>query len=225
MTALCIPTLNNLRGVLDLIESAELGSVIPDKYIVIDNGHVFKEDPHLPKVEIVTSEVNLGVARSWNNFILFTFYERVISNDDLILGKFTFEKLLESKGDVVSIQGLNAYSLFNIRDSAVQMVGYFDEKISPNYAYFEDNDFDWRLKLAGGNRVEIVDTDYVHKGSQTMSKLTGNDLEAHHRKFRRAREYYRAKWSGDPGMERFRIPFDGKQEIIALKDLKDWWKY
>jgi GT2 family glycosyltransferase len=223
MTALCIPTLNNLNGVLDLIESAEKGSVVPDRYLVMDNGGII--DFELPRVETFHPKYNLGVAKSWNEFIKSTTNQRVISNDDLILGKFTFEKLISAPYDVVSIEGLNAYSLFNVRDSAIDLIGYFDEKISPDYGYFEDNDFDWRLKLAGGNRIEIQDLDYKHIGSVTMSKLTGNDLEAHHRKFRRAREYYRLKWGGDPSMERYRTAFDGAQEIIATRSMKEWWKY
>lgn len=100
------------------------------------------------------------------------------------------------------------YSLYDVlavyNPVAGEDIGGYDT----NFAnYFSDNDFYRRLKLSGYELIESnVKVDHI--GSQTVNSdpylkyVTGIT-------FPLARQYYVAKWGGDPGKEMFREPFNG----------------
>jgi GT2 family glycosyltransferase len=98
-----------------------------------------------------------------------------------------------------------------VKLSLFERVGFFDERFYP--AYFEDNDFHYRMKLAGATEA-IAPCGYDHVNSATIQKYTPKQKEAHHERFKRLRSYYVKKWGGMPGSEAYTIPFDGEDELF-----------
>jgi GT2 family glycosyltransferase len=100
-----------------------------------------------------------------------------------------------------------SFSCFMVSRETVEKVGYFDEAFFP--AYFEDNDFHYRIKLAAGDEAAIATTRavYYHFGSRTQNEaiaapiVKGDMFEAN-------RRYFIRKWGGAPGSEQFTHPFN-----------------
>ena len=148
MISLCIPTLNRYDLLERLIESSELGTIKPNKYLIIDNGNKLDKrefDRFNADIEIISFGYNIGVAKSWNKFISLTDPIRIICNDDVIFDKDTINSFIVNydKNSFMtpdSIAEQNMFSCFSIPDFVIDTVGFFDQNISPNYAYYEDND-------------------------------------------------------------------------------------
>ena len=83
--------------------------------------------------------------------------------------------------------------------------GFFDEHYFP--AYFEDNDYHWRMKQRKLKALKTNLAMYFHYGSRTIEadekvkaqSNTGYTIN---------REYYIKKWGGRPGSETFATPFN-----------------
>lgn len=205
MLILGIPVLNNYNGLFRLIDSAEAGSVIPDEYWIIDNGNSIHKFGDLnPKIKVIYSGNNIGVAKSWNLFLSRVSDKDIliISNDDIILERDSLKIFIEGldRDQFSCTSGVNAFSFFYLPKKIWMKVGPFDESLSPNYAYFEDNDYDLRLRLMNYRTVK-VDIPIRHENSSTMKNYSQQELEEHHRKFRIARFNYIRKWGGLPGKE------------------------
>lgn len=83
--------------------------------------------------------------------------------------------------------------------------GLFDQKFYP--AYFEDNDFHYRIKLAGMRAVKTNSALYYHFGSRTIKE---NEEVGHisNTYYLTNRQRYIEKWGGKPGKEKFKTPFN-----------------
>ena len=211
--SICTLTYNNYEGLVELINSCEKGSIIPDYYVVIDNGKKIKNyQINIPneRLRIIQEDDPIGGAEGWNYFMTSTPEERIIVNDDIIFGEDAIQKIVDTEGDLVFTtgMGINKYSLFLVRDSCIKKVGYFDDAISPHYFYFEDNDYDRRIMLDGTVISRGVDAPAIHKGSQTMLHFTTQELKKHHFKFRLAKVNYIIKWGGEPNKEIYSRPFN-----------------
>lgn len=214
MLPVCFPTVNCYDLLQRGIESVLRGTVQPSKIIVVDNGgmlSVYARDWKYPNVEIYRPPENLGVAATWNWFIQHTEGRRIISNDDIEFAPDTIEKmealLDEGHGLVCANQTLCDFSCFAITDEMVSKIGYFDEDISPKYAYYEDNDYKYRMKLAGQWMVDAK-TAIIHGGSITLKRYSPKGQEEHWRKFGIAQGNYVRKWGGLPDRETFKTPFN-----------------
>jgi GT2 family glycosyltransferase len=163
---------------------------------------------------------NLGVAGSWNHLIKShpeASFIMLVGNDiqfspgdlekfDTFMSGLTTEQR-NTKGITC---GNHGYSCFAVLPETITNVGYFDENIYP--AYLEDCDYSWRCKLASVHNNDVPDTHMIHGeapnwGSSTI--YSNNDYRnkngvTHGRNF----EYYRKKWGGNNGEEKFRIPFN-----------------
>lgn len=215
MISVCIPTLKRYDLLKVTIESAEAGKVVPDFYYVIDNGGKLKIDfgSIAEKVKVYRPHYNIGVAKSWNWFIKTVPEIRIICNDDLQFFPDTIEKLTEQREDLYitypgGIPSTNSFSCFVIPDTVVANVGLFDTWISPNYAYYEDNDYHLRMKKEGCDLKAIEGCRLEHTKSSTMAAYSFQELEEHHRKFRLATARYQQKWGGLPGEETYATPFN-----------------
>lgn len=106
------------------------------------------------------------------------------------------------------IVGAPDYSCFAIGNDYVQRIGPFDEHFDP--CYFEDNDSHRRIRTAGYEAAQW--TPFFHHGSTTLS--TDPERRATIQRsggaFETCRSYYLRKWGGEPGLETFNCPFDGK---------------
>jgi hypothetical protein len=98
------------------------------------------------------------------------------------------------------------YTLYDIlciyNPKVYEAIGSYDTSFA---AYFSDNDYFRRMDLAGWERINSG-IQVGHVGSQTIN----SDAYLRHLNgvtFPLYREYYRAKWGGNPGEERFIHPF------------------
>ena len=190
------------------------------------------------RVFVSRNKQNAGVACSWNQGILLarnmykshTFF---IPNNDILIQKDTIKKMYDVLvvSDFVLVSAFNVkpgcpnvsdfetfpspkklnlvespdFSCFMINNETIKKVGYFDENFYP--AYFEDNDYHMRINLAGFKAVKVNTAIYYHYGSMTIKE--GADIKrlsnAHYLK---NKEYYKTKWGGDPGKEKYKTPFN-----------------
>jgi GT2 family glycosyltransferase len=98
------------------------------------------------------------------------------------------------------------FSCFGISQACFEQVSYFDEAFYP--AYFEDNDYHYRMGLAGIKAVCNYGNPYWHYGSRT--KQANPEIDGYIRYcYAQNREYFITKWGGEPGEETYKIPFDG----------------
>lgn len=99
------------------------------------------------------------------------------------------------------------FACFMIRPDTLDRVGAFDERFVP--AYFEDNDYHYRIKLLGLTAEATTDAPYFHFGSQTQNGGDGPVVPSY--VFENNRAYFQKKWGGLPGQETFKEPFDGNE--------------
>lgn len=215
MITLGIPTLNRYDLLKLTIESAEKGEVKPDKYVIVDNGGKFEMDEFYSslgdRLQVVNFGRNIGCAAAWNKIISLSDDIRIIANDDVVFYPDTIRLLAENfNQDVITfpagMPAANVFSCFVIPNNIVEVVGLFDEKISPNYAYFEDNDYYRRTILAGKGFSGVGDCRLDHETSSTHRALEEPELSKHHERFKRAEKNYIRKWGGVPGHEMRTVP-------------------
>jgi glycosyltransferase involved in cell wall biosynthesis len=200
-----IPTYNRYDLLDQCIESAISGSAVPKKIVVIDNGG--KYITKRKKVEVVRTCRNLGVGASWNLLHKLTDpLDLVICNDDVRLGRDLLRKLLDCGAPVTTAGG---WACFRQRQDVWRIVGPYDEEF---FAYHEDNDYSYRLKLAGIERIELGEKDFVHHRSATMATMSGEERSEFNYKWEQGRHYYQRKWGGLPDAERFLTPFNASAE-------------
>lgn len=196
----CVPVLKRYDLLRELLLSLRESTLMPEAVYVIDNGN----DSH-KLGEVLTSSpvpvfvespgINLGVAASWNRFILETEDDRVIANDDVTFAPDSLALLTASQADLVWGSG---FSCFIIRDACVEKLGLFDEAISPGYGYYEDDDYLQRLDGRGTKprnaTAENVDCGIKHTASATLKIASHEETLEHHRKFKIAQANYIRKW-------------------------------
>jgi len=198
-----VPVLRRYDLLREMLLSAQRGTVKPFVQ-VIDNG---KQPEKLRQaldgidlpVAIYQPDRPTGVAEAWNWFVDHLPEERIITNDDITFTEDAIEKMVDCLGDLVFACG---YSCFLIRDSAFEKIGRFDENISPGYAYWEDIDYDQRIRLALRGGSDFVQSNgpcvVHHGGSKTNEVAAPEDIQAHHAKFIRARYNFMQKWAHLP---------------------------
>jgi GT2 family glycosyltransferase len=210
MINVCIPVLNNYSGLEKCVESVFNSSLTDCRVFIVDNGD--RLNKLWDRTTVYRPMYNMGVAASWNWFIDNTDGIRIISNDDVIFDQYAIEQLLYSFDETrlsIPENMKNAFSCFLIPQHIIDVVGRFDETISPMYGYFEDDDYMRRMHLAGFQTKLATGSFVEHGGSTTLKNYTPDELESHHRKFRASRERYIKKWGGEPGHEVFRTPYNG----------------
>jgi hypothetical protein len=210
----CIPTLKAVEELKQCINSV-LGSSISCNIFIVDNGGIVRE----LRDSIVTHKpvTNLGVAGSWNYFIDNVPDVRLITNDDIIFDLYAVEQMLvtlahnrrEGISNIVSPENLGSpFSCFLLPTEVIEKVGRFDEWISPKYAYFEDNDYSYRMSKVGIGISKAEKAFVIHGGSSTIRHFDKQKEKEHHDRFRLARNHYIKKWGGEPGQELFETPFN-----------------
>jgi GT2 family glycosyltransferase len=108
------------------------------------------------------------------------------------------------------------FSCFMVRPNILDKVGYFDENFVP--AYYEDNDYHYRINLSGHKAFSTTSAPYLHYGSQSMKEATSHTQD-HGWFFPSNSFYYVSKWGGDPGNEIFVTPYNN--DSLSYKDWKD----
>ena len=216
--ALIVPVLNQFELFTNMISTVDY----PVKPYVIRNW-----------------EKNVGVAAGWNQGIRRAMKDghryAMICNDDVLFEpgaiELSFNHLLNSDATIVSPNfcvpsrdGMNMYFsrelgiIESIHWSCVivdmykliQTCGWFDENFFP--AYFEDNDMFYRMHLAGLKHYLVTEKGFYHKQSATCETF----ITKEHWNY--CESYYRYKWGGLPGEERYERPFNNIENEI------DFWK-
>lgn len=203
MVNVCVPVLKRYDLLKRLLMSLRCSTLTPNKVYVIDNGRDF---PRIQRavagsdvgVSVHTPERPLSVAESWNWFIQNVPDDRIIANDDIVFLPESLEKLVASDADIVWAAGVG-FSCFVLRDSCVEKIGFFDETISPGYAYYEDEDYLQRLDGRGTRAPSAVaanvECGVFHEHSATLKIATPQELDEHHRLFKIAQGNYAKKWN------------------------------
>ena len=172
--------------------------------LIVDNGNqdIIKRDKffeiHRPKENCVASSWNYLMKRG-NELG----YKRVlILNDDIYLGKDRIEIGAIIKQFIFAdlIKGTKNFCAFILTVFAHQLYGKFDENFKP--AYFEDNDYLYRLKLADAYTIttELLDPKIYRNSMTIMKDRSLND------NFQKNQDLYIEKWGGLPTEEKYKTP-------------------
>jgi GT2 family glycosyltransferase len=204
--AIGIPTLNRL----DLLHPALLFYIhdFPEtKIYIVDNGNQSIESKFKhPNVEVIYVGENLGVATSWN-LLCKKIYENheyaLILNDDIYLGRKEWEviNLLDNFKKFFYCTMLD-WCAFIVPKKTFKVIGDFDEQFFP--AYYEDNDYHYRIKLKGEGIFQIPFLNpFLYQASKTSEK---DPTILPKVKFNK--ELYIKKWGGEPNKETFKKPYN-----------------
>jgi hypothetical protein len=99
------------------------------------------------------------------------------------------------------------FACFMLTPEVFARVGKFDENFNP--AYFEDNDYHYRMKLYGLKAISSSWAPYYHYGSVTQNKNVDiGQPVVNSFQFENNRAYYIGKWGGEPGRETFQSPYN-----------------
>jgi GT2 family glycosyltransferase len=208
---LCIPVLKRYDKLKDLLTSLHSSTVKPDVIHVIDNGQAPRRlewacRESTSALDLYTPTQPMGVAESWNWFVQNTPDERIISNDDVLYAPQSLERMIATSGIMVAGLVGQAFSCFLLRDECIEKVGFFDEEISPGYAYFEDCDYEQRMRDAGVYFVHCEDSGVTHAKSSTLEALGPHERKLHTERFLVAQANYLKKWGKMPeGIEEQKV--------------------
>lgn len=97
------------------------------------------------------------------------------------------------------------FSCFMLKKETIDKVGYFDEKFFP--AYFEDNDYHYRINLAGLKAIQTNQAIHYHFKSQTI-KNNDDIFQFSNSQYLKNQKYYCDKWGGKPTNEAYDKPFN-----------------
>ena len=226
---LVVPTLNRYDRLEAMLDSVSASTVKPDQIIIIDNGRKLLYKPFLFRhnnLDIYIPQTNLGVAGSCNQALRMVKDWWFHCNDDVELEATLIEKMVAAiELDTTSTMFIpdygvgSAFSVFMMHKRIIDGIGWWDESFFP--IYFEDNDFGYRMNLAGIKRRVVEGCKYHHHTSSSVKGLPPDQQEMHHQNFRKLQDYYISKWGGPPEQERFSRPFDGGSVIEVDKM---WWR-
>lgn len=204
--AIGIPTLNRYDLLLPALHFYANNDFPQTDIYIIDNGDQGIENKFGDRVKIFeTKKDNLSVAGSWNRLCQYIFAKHdcaLILNDDIYLGRKEYEiDLLINNHHHDFYLSMFEWSVFIIPKKTYIKVGMFDEDFHP--AYYEDNDYMYRMKMAGIRPFKIPFLNpIIYKNSQTIEKSPLIMTYAKSNKLR-----YISKWGGEPNNEKFTKPF------------------
>jgi len=182
--------------------------------IIIDNGGVVPDlEAFNRDVELERPGRNLGVAASWNRIMAAAPDTPwwCIVNHDIVFAPGDLARLATHMEQEGGLALLGTFSAFGVDRGTIDLVGTFDENFHP--AYFEDNDFDYRCRLAGVPMAGLP-AGLAHEISSTL-RSNGAFRDANMRTFPRNGEYFARKWGGSPYHEVYATPFNEGGDIRA----------
>jgi len=204
--AVGIPTINRADLLNEaLVKYAKCWPTM--KVFILDNGNQ-KIVTQSPNQKVFTSNINMGVAASWNFLAEKAFsegYFRILMlNDDIELDRD--EKEIRAKLDKYPDHTLvvqdGTWCSFMLPKVVYDLVGPFDEDFYP--AYFEDNDYAYRVKLNSHTEMEThtILNPTLYRNSMTIKKDPTLN-----KKFQDNEKRFIAKWGGKPSKETFKKPY------------------
>ena len=124
-----------------------------------------------------------------------------------------FMKDPASKKDVAEAEHPD-FSAYMINQHSWDLVGEFDEGFFP--AYYEDNDYHRRIKLAGLKAIVLPTSLYYHYGSRTQHQVINKPIVDSSK----SHQYFIEKWGGSPehsgevGTRLWPHPFNDEQRSL-----------
>lgn len=212
--------LQNTLGFVDALDS----KIARDRLILVDN-----TDKGIITGALIgrayngyAAGANIGVATAWNIGIQIALHAgaemvtlmstscRTNGRDLCEIADFCIEQPQWQWG----FESRVGWKCITFGRRTIEQVGLFDEKFWP--AYFEDNDYVWRLRCAGilppvgEPRINLpwvptLKPDIV----MDAHAIHYCDIEVN---FAGLEEYYTSKWGGKPGEEQWTIPNDPASE-------------
>ena len=105
------------------------------------------------------------------------------------------------------------FSAFMLNRACWEVVGEFDELFAP--AYFEDNDYHYRMQLAELPAILLPTAVYYHYGSTTQHFAQENGrVMVNSFMFENNKAAFIKKWGGMPKEEKFYHPYDNSERTI-----------
>lgn len=205
--SVCIPTINRA----DLLNEAlkTYAECMPSlKIYILDNGDQDIVTQNSNQV-VFKSETNLGVAESWNFLAEKSFSEGflrvLILNDDIVLDRNENELhvRLNKYSDHELILQDGTWCSFILPKVVYDLVGPFDSAFFP--AYFEDNDYAYRIELNPYTEIKIdsILNPTTYRNSMTIMKDRSLNFN-----FQKNQDRYKSKWGGLPEKETFKCAFN-----------------
>lgn len=197
LLAACVASIDQPTDTLLIIDnSAELGM-----------GDVAEDALPSCVGELVVTEppANLGVAASWNlairSYPAAPWWCLINADIEFAPGDLAvLEAAVQTRDDAISC--LVEFAAFGLPAPVLDEIGWFDEQFFPVYA--EDSDYRYRAKLAG---IDVVDLPSATRHVGSVSYRGGPHRTDNARTYPANVDYYRAKWGGWIGEERFERPF------------------
>lgn len=177
-----------------------------------------KEDKNCGYIYIVNND-NVFRKDSIDNLITYADQVDLGHSNYVLISSMTFV------GDPAEFNGVpvtfteaegGCYSAFMIAPKTTDKVGWFDEGFYP--AYFEDNDYDRRIKALGFLSTKTTSSLFIAGRSKTIAE---NPFVAAQVSQGHAQRYYRQKWGGFPGKETFEYPFNKASNELNCTDQGD----
>lgn len=147
--------------------------------VVVDNGRWWPRGRRLPalplppsveRVQLVELPGNLGVAGAWNLGIKATADAPwwLVAHDDVHFGVGALGAIAEASGPDRLTLTACGYGCFSLGEEVVRRVGLFDERFYP--AYYEDEDYDRRARLAGFTPGRVA-ASVAHSGGSSVKEM------------------------------------------------------
>jgi len=230
-----IPTLNRYDLLEGAIESLCRGDVVPDRILVVDNGGNWEPSATSREpvpLEIIRPGRNLGVAASWNLLHRITAAdELILLNDDVLVAPETLQRMVSCPQPFVAVSDtpgfaarrhdpgvlVSDWACFLQRAEVWRDVGEYDEQFWP--AYYEDADYDYRMRLAGQAVTRLPCEGLSHHVSSSLRRISPEQRTEFERAFRLNAIYYQRKWGGPPGTEQFLEPWNGDPVPVSLQEV------
>lgn len=204
---LAVVVLNRYDLLRRMLESLAAGSAQPAAILILDNGGLLEVTHEaLPLdwlIEVSWATEPRSVAASWNEAIRWAQGPLVIANDDIVWDTGSFEAMARAlrygQPDIVTNENVGGFTCFGLTQELVAKVGCFDERFAP--AYFEDDDYHYRLRLKGYELRNVPGCTITHAQSATLQMLAEPEKQMLAMRFKQNLGLYRQKWGGVVGQE------------------------
>ena len=180
---------------------------------------------------------NMGIKDAWERGFDYV----LVLNNDVILHPDCIDRMVErfEKGGVGMVTALDVrgecalpmmimnkkskdyedvpeaphpnFSCYMINKECWDIVGEIDEGFEK--AYWEDNDFHKRMVLSGVNAIVYPPALFYHFGSKTQNEALGKPI-VDGQLFEKNRAYYKGKWGGNPGEDKYEHPFNNEKFTV-----------
>lgn len=219
------------RCVESILMDSSASGIDKDDILIIDNTREGLGDYYGLRVYRDPEGHNLGVGRAWNIGAREVVNKKLdyltIMSQSMLFGpvkETTWIRQMKTfeGANCIEADG-HSWHLIAFHRRVFELIGYFDENFYPGY--FEAIDFGYRLRMlnmeGGWPRV------WVNALSQSVGRHSDMVLAPP------LLAYYREKWGGDKGEEKYVLPFGDKPlgyfedtsipDLAKKYELKEWW--